>query len=185
MELHARKHVRGWTAILTILSLALVFGTVLGYVPETIFPRADPLIGVVPHVNVLISATAILTILYGVRSIRRGDVSRHRRAMLASTGLFFLFLALYLYRVSLEGPTTFSGPGWVRQYVYLPFLAVHILLAIVSLPLVYYALLLAVSTPVARLPDTPHPRVGRLAATFWVVSFLLGIGVWFMLHVLF
>lgn len=185
MQRFARDHVPGLTAVLSIVSLALVFGAVLGYIPDTALPRIDPLVAVIPHVNVVISATAIVTIVGGVRAIRRRDVETHRRRMLASAGLFALFLALYLYRISLEGPTEFTGPDVVYQYVYLPMLAVHILFAIIAVPVVYYVLLLATTRPISALPATPHARVGKVAATLWLVSFALGISVWFMLHVLF
>jgi putative membrane protein len=180
-----REHVPAATALLTLVSLALVFGAVLGYVPETLLPHVDTLVTAVPHLNAVISLAAIGTILAGVRAIRRGDVARHRVAMLTSTVLFATFLALYLYRVSLEGPTEFTGPDAIRQFLYLPVLAIHILLAIVCVPLVYYALLLAGTHSVAELPDTPHPRVGRVAATLWLVSFTLGIVVYVMLYLVF
>ena len=180
-----REHVPAVTALLTLVSLALVFGTVLGYVPETLLPHIEALVTVVPHLNAVISLAAIGTILVGVRAIRRGDVARHRAAMLASTALFAVFLALYLYRVSLEGPTEFAGSDAVRQFVYLPVLAVHILLAMVCIPFVYYALVLAGTHSVAELPDTPHPRVGRVAATLWLVSFALGIVVYALLYLVF
>jgi len=178
-----RGHLPAATALLTVLSLALVFGAVLGRLPA--LPRVDALVSVVPHANAVISATAITTILVGVRAIRRGNVARHRAAMLASTALFALFLVLYLYRVSLEGPTEFAGPDAVRRFIYLPMLAVHILLAMVCLPFVYGALLLAGTNRVTELRETPHPRVGQIGATLWLISFSLGICVYLMLHVLF
>lgn len=170
------------TSLLTVVSLALVFGAVLGYVPESLLPRNEGLIGLIPHLNAALSLAAIGTILVGVHAIRNREIARHRRAMLTSAGLFALFLALYLYRISLEGPTVFDGPDAVRQFVYLPMLAIHILLAIGCVPLVYYALLLAVTHPVEELPRTPHPRVGRVAATLWLVSFALGVTVYVLLY---
>ena len=38
--------------------------------------------------------------------------------MTTSFGLFALFLALYLYRVAVLGPTEFTGPA-VRMHAYL------------------------------------------------------------------
>jgi putative membrane protein len=92
---------------------------------------------------------------------------------------------LYLYRVSLVGPTHFAGPAWAERYLYLPILVVHMGLAIVCLPLLYYVLLLAYSHPVAELPATNHPRVGRVAAVLWLVSFALGIVVYLLLYVVY
>lgn len=185
MQAYAREHVGGLTAILSAVSLALVFGAVGGYVPERLLPRVDPLVEIIPHLNVILSVLAIGTILRGVRAIRRRDIETHRVSMLASAGLFALFLVLYLYRISLEGPTEFGGPDTIYQYVYLPMLAIHILFAIVAVPVVYYVLLLATTRPVSALTETRHARIGRVAATLWLVSFALGICIWLMLHVLF
>jgi putative membrane protein len=179
-----RERVPALTGLLTVVSLALVFGAVGGAIPTTLIPRApDTFIGLIPHVNAVISALAIGTIVTGIRAIRNGNVARHRQLMLTTFGLFAAFLVLYLYRVTLEGPTDFAGPAAVETYVYLPILAIHILLAIVAIPLVYYVLLLAVSYPVSELSRTNHPRAGKLAATLWLVSFSLGIVVYAMLYV--
>lgn len=185
MQSAVRDHVKAVTGVLTVVALALVFGAVLGAVPESVLPRVDSLIDVIPHVNAIISLGAIGTIISGVVSIKRGEIDRHRRAMIASTLLFAAFLVLYLYRVSLEGPTAFEGPDFLRQFVYLPLLGVHILLAVVCIPFVFYALLLTGVYPVTELPDTPHPRAGRIAATLWVISFALGIVVYLLLYVTF
>lgn len=183
MQLRARDRVRELTVLLSAVSLGLVFSAVGGVIPASVLPRVSPLVAAIPHVNAVVSLAAIGTITYGIVSIRRGQVASHRRAMLASLVLFVTFLVLYLYRVSLEGPTPFPGPETVYRFVYLPTLAVHILLAIVCIPLLYYVLLLALTHDPADLPETPHPRVGRVAATLWLVSFALGLVVYAMLYV--
>lgn len=185
MQSAVRKHVKVVTGVLTVVALALVFAAVLGAVPESLLPRVETLVDVIPHLNAIISFGAIGTILSGIVSIKRGEIDRHRRMMIASTLLFAGFLVLYLYRVSLEGPTAFEGPDFLRQFIYLPLLGVHVLLAIVCIPFVFYALLLAGVYPVTELPETPHPRVGRIAATLWVISFALGIVVYLLLYVAF
>jgi putative membrane protein len=58
-------------------------------------------------------------------------------------------------------------------------------LAMVSIPLVYYALLLAGTRPVNEIPATKHAKVGRVAASLWLVSFALGIVVYLLLYVLY
>ncbi|WP_135303002.1 DUF420 domain-containing protein [Haloarcula amylovorans] len=178
-----RGHVPALTGLLTVLSLALVFGAVLGAIPPRVLPRApDSILAAIPHLNAAISATAIATIVAGVRAVRNGQIQRHRRLMLTAFGLFGAFLVLYLYRITLEGPTDFAGPAAVESFIYLPLLAIHILLAIIAIPLVYYTLLLAASHPVAELSQTNHPRAGKAAAGLWLVSFSLGIVVYAMLY---
>jgi putative membrane protein len=185
MQQTLRGRVRELTALLSVVSLALVFGTAGGFVPEGLLPRVDPLVAAIPHLNAVISASALVTIAVGVRAIRRGNVARHRAAMATTTLLFLGFLALYLYRIALEGPSEFPGPETLYRFVYLPVLGIHILLAVVSIPLVYYVLLLATTRPVAAIRESPHPRIGRVAASLWGVSFALGIVVYAMLYVLF
>lgn len=185
MQQQVRNRVPELTGILSIVSLVLVFGAVLGAVPEGLLPRFDGLIEVIPHANAAISLAAIVTILLGISSIRNGDIERHRLLMLASTALFALFLVLYLYRISLEGPSAFPGPEAVRQFAYLPLLAIHILFAVICVPFVYYALLLAGTHSIAELPSTNHPRAGKIAASLWLVSFSLGFIIYLMLYVIF
>lgn len=185
MQLQARDRVRELTAILTIVSLTVVFATAGGLVPAGALPRLGALVEVIPHVNAALSAGALVTIAVGVRAIKAGEVSRHRVAMVATTVLFLTFLALYIYRIALEGPSEFPGPETVYQFVYLPTLAVHILLAVVSIPLVYYVLLIALTRPTAAIRESPHPRVGRIAASLWFLAFALGIAVYVLLYVVY
>jgi putative membrane protein len=182
----ARERVPELTVVLTVVSLALVFGAVFGAVPRAVLPRApQSVLAAIPHVNAVLSTTAIVTILAGVRFVRRGDVSRHRAAMMTSLGLFVAFLVLYLYKVTLEGTTEFPGPAGVEQFVYLPTLAIHVLLAVVCIPLLYYVVLLAVTRSVEEIRRTRHREIGRVAAVLWLVSFALGDVVYLLLYVVY
>lgn len=182
----AREHSLGVAGILSAVALGLVFAVVGGVVPSTILPRApSSVLAAIPTINAVISLAAIATITLGVRAARRRDFETHRRYMGASTGLFGTFLALYLYRLTLLGTTDFGGPATVERFVYLPVLAVHILLAIVCVPLVVYVLTLAATRPIADLFDTAHRRVGRIAAGLWLVSFGLGVVVYVLLYLVY
>jgi len=184
--MNVRRHVPALTGFLSVAALALVFAAALRVIPIWLLPRApEVVVRAIPHVNAVVSLAAIGTLVAGVRAIRRGDVARHRTAMLATTGLFALFLVAYLYRVALEGPTSFAGPAVVAQFLYYPLLGIHILLAIVAVPLVIYVLLLALTHTVDELPETRHPKVGRVAAALWLVSFVLGVVVYLLLYVVY
>jgi putative membrane protein len=183
MSVEVRDHVPGIAAVLSAVSLGLVFAAAGGVVPSSLLPRApDGVVDAIPHINAAISLLAIGTIGYGWRAIRRGNVTRHRAAMGAAFLLFGLFLGLYLYRVALLGPQEFPGPATLERFVYLPVLAIHILLAIVCVPLLYYVLLLALTRPVEEIPLTDHPRFGRITAALWLVSFALGVVVYTLLY---
>jgi putative membrane protein len=186
MQLQARDRVPELTGLLSVVSLALVFGAALNLIPAAALPTAPEWVfTAIPHVNAVISVAAIGTIVAGVRAIRRGDVARHRQAMLTTLGLFACFLVLYLYKVAVKGATPFEGPAVVDQFVYLPLLAVHVLLAIVCIPLLYYVLLVALTRPVAEIRESLHPRIGRVAAALWLLSFALGTVVYLLLYVLY
>lgn len=185
METRLRRRIPLMTGLLTVVSLAAVVAAVRQLVPEILLPRVPhTVLNAIPHVNAVLSAMAIATIVHGWRSIRAGRVRSHRRAMIASVVLFFSFLGLYLLRVAIEGPNPFGGPEWLKLWIYYPVLGIHMLLAIVCLPLLYYVLLYAITHDPSELGDTPHPRVGRVAASLWLVSFALGIVVYLMLYVL-
>lgn len=181
-----REHVREAAAVLSLVSLGLVFAAAGRQIPPGLLPGApEAFLDAIPHLNAAISLAAVATISLGWRAIRRGRVDRHRKLMVASAGLFATFLALYLYRVVLLGPHPFPGGDAVYLYVYLPLLAVHVLLAVVCVPLLYYVGLLAATRSVPELRESPHPRVGRVAAALWLVSFSLGIVVYLLLYVVY
>ena len=186
MNLRAGDRVPELAALLSVVSLAAVLGAVGGVIPASVLPRApESVIDAIPHVNAVLSTAALVTIPLAVRAVRRGRIRRHRALMLTTLGLFAAFLVLYLYRITVRGTTAFGGPDAVYRVVYLPTLGIHILLAIVCVPLLYYVALLAATRPVSELRGSLHPRVGRVAAALWFVSFLLGDVVYLLLYVVY
>ena len=183
MAVEPRNHVPLLAGVLSAVSLALVFGAVLGALPVGALPRADDaLLAAIPHLNAGISLAAVPTIVSGWLWIRAGRVHRHRAAMISASILFAAFLVLYLYKVAISGPTEFPGPATIYRFVYLPLLAVHVLLAVVCIPLLYYVLLIGLTHPIPEIPRTRHPAVGRVAASLWLVSFGLGLVVYLLLY---
>ncbi len=181
MKALVRAHPLAVSALLSIVALGLVFGAVLGVLPVEALPRAsEGFLDAIPTSRAL---------AHGARSrsewARTQKIARHRAAMGGSAGLFAAFLALYLYRISLVGTKSFPGPAMVESYVYLPLLAVHMVLAIVCVPLVIYVLVLAGVHSNSELARTNHPRVGRIAAPLWLVSFTLGVVVYLLLYVVY
>lgn len=180
------RQVRGVSAVVGVAALAIVFATAAGLVPADSLPHAaDTVLDAIPHINAVLSLIAIPTILYGWGAIRRNNITRHRYAMVSGFGLFVTFLVLYLYKVALEGPTRFDGPATVDSFVYVPVLAIHIVLAIVCVPLLVYVLVLGLTQPIPQLRDSDHPRIGRIAAPLWITSFALGLVVYVLLYVLY
>lgn len=183
MAAEPRTNVPGIAAILSAVSLGLVFGAATRTIPSAVLPRApDAVLRAIPHANVGISVLAIGVIGYGWNAARHRRIRRHRTAMVTGFGLFATFLVLYLYKVALEGPTAFVGPIVIERFVYLPVLAIHVALAVVCVPLLWYVLLLGLTHPVSEIPLTRHPSLGRIAASLWLLSFALGIVVYLLLY---
>ncbi|MEF8757746.1 MAG: DUF420 domain-containing protein, partial [Halobacteriales archaeon] len=54
---------------------------------------------------------------------------------------------------------------------------------IVAVPVVLYALILGLThTPAELRNETPHRRIGRIAAGTWIVSLVLGVVTYVMLN---
>ncbi len=180
------EHVVLVTLVLSAVSLALVFGAAMQRIPADLLPMAPAWVfELIPHANVILSISALGAMTRGYLAINRRDIEQHRRSMLIAFGAFGIFLALYLYKVAVEGTATFPGPETVHLYVYLPLLIVHIGLAIICLPLLFYVLLLALTRPIAAIPETHHAKVARPALLLWAISFILGITVYLQLYVIF
>jgi putative membrane protein len=181
-----RDNVREATAVLGTISLALVFAAAGQRIPTALLPEApDAVLDAIPHLNAAISLLAIGTIAAGWREIRRGRIDRHKKLMGASTLLFASFLVLYLYRVAVLGRHGVPGPDAVYTFVFLPLLAIHILLAMVCVPLLWFVGLLAATRSIPEIRESPHAKIGRIAAALWLVSFSLGVIVYLLLYVVY
>lgn len=170
--------------------MAAAVYVVLGYAlsgrpPASLPPVLARLVALAPHLIAVINASALIVLLRGRTAIRAGRVALHRRLMLTAAVLISAFLVLYVMRVALGGTKAFPGPPAVRLYLYLPLLAIHVLLSIASVPLVVYNLLIGLTRPVGAIGATGHPRVGRAAVALWSVSLALGIVVYVMLNLLY
>ncbi|SFF94778.1 putative membrane protein [Halopelagius inordinatus] len=181
-----KEHPAAVTAVLSVVGYALVVGTFLGYVPGTVFPDLS-----LAEVNLLSDAIAavnalnVLVIAAGWRWIRRDDVKKHAAAMVGSFALILVFLVMYLTKIGGGGTKEFVGPAFV-YYPYLAMLAIHIVLSIVAVPVVLYALVLGLThSPDELRRDTPHRRVGRIAAGSWLLSLSLGVVTYLLLNHLF
>jgi putative membrane protein len=175
--------------VVAVLLAAVVY-TVLGYAltgepPASAPPSLGRFLALAPHLIAIVNATALACLLLGWRAIRRRQIPVHRAYMLAAAALISIFLVLYVTRVALGGTKAFAGPAALRAYVYLPMLAVHILLSILSVPPVIYNVLVGLTRDPAAVRLTAHPRAGRVAVALWSLSLLLGLGVYLLLNVLF
>lgn len=178
-----KEHPAAATVVLSIVGYALVVGTFLGFVPANVFPDLT-----LEQVNLLSDAIAVvntlnvLVIASGWRWIRRNEVRKHKLAMSTSFVLILVFLVMYLTKIGGGGTKEFVGPAYA-YYPYLAMLAIHIILSIVSVPVVLYALILGISHSEHELrTETPHRKIGRIAAASWLLSLTLGVVTYLLLN---
>lgn len=178
---YAREHDLGTAILLSIVGYGVVIGTFADAFP---YPEVSlDTVNSMSHMIAVVNTAALITILYGWYSIRKGNVRQHKRAMLSAFSLILLFLVIYLFKIGGGGTKEFVGPTFVRNYIYLPMLAVHLILSIVSVPVVIYAVVLGLThSPDELRNETPHKRVGRIAAFSWGLSLFLGVVTYFLLN---
>lgn len=177
--------VLGLTGVLTVVGYGLVLGTL--YVGLPIYPELDlGTVNALSHAIAVVNAAATTCLVLGWYQIRQGNVSLHRKLMGTAFGLILVFLVLYLLKTGGGGTKEIALSPGVIYYSYLAMLAIHVLLSIVSVPVVLYAILLGVThTPRELREETPHRRIGRIAASAWIVSLTLGIVTYLLLNVVY
>lgn len=176
----ARGNPAGLAAVLSAIGYVLVGGALYGFLP--LFPPlSDATVNLFSHLIAVVNAGALTALLLGYRFIRRGEVRKHRAAMLTAFGLILLFLVLYLWKTGGGFEKAIVAPDLVTL-VYLGMLGIHIGLSVLAVPVVLYAVILGLTHDPSELPETAHPRIGRVAVAAWGLSLALGILTYLLLN---
>jgi putative membrane protein len=129
-----------------------------------------------PPLNTALIVISGLFLLLGYYFIRRGEIARHRGAMLTATVFAGLFLVVYIARYFLMQPKIFAGEGWVRA-VYLVILISHTVLAVAVGPLALVTLRRALRQQYRR-----HRQIARVTLPIWLYVVVTGWTVYLMLN---
>ena len=176
----AKAHPLAVTAVLSLVGYVLVVGTFARIFP--FFPElTDETVIVLGDAIAVVNAAALLTILAGLRYIRRGEVRKHRAAMLTAFTLILLFLVMYLLKIGGGFEKSILAEGPV-QWAYFVMLGIHIVLSAVSVPVVIHAVVLGLTHTPSELRNTAHARVGRIAVAAWTLSLFLGLVTYVLLN---
>jgi putative membrane protein len=169
----ARNHPRAIAALLTVVGYVVVVGTLyadLGIYPEI----SESTVDLLAHAISVVNAATIGWLVAGVYWIKRGEIEKHRAAMISAFGLILLFLVMYLLKTGGGGRKEIVAGAPLRS-LYLGSLGVHIVLSVLAVPFVLYAITLGLTHTPAELRQTAHATVGRIAVTAWLVSLVLGL----------
>ena len=134
-----------------------------------------------PLLNACLNGISAALLLAGLLFIRRGYRDAHRRCMAAAFAVSCVFLGSYLYHkiVVVGGVNTpFRGPAGLRPF-YLAFLASHVLLAILIVPMALRTGWLGWKGHLER-----HRALARWTWPLWMYVSVTGVMVYAILYVI-
>jgi putative membrane protein len=129
-----------------------------------------------PALNALLNGFSAMALLIGFTFIRARRIAAHRAAMIAAFLFSTLFLVSYILHHYLHGDVRYPVHAALRS-VYLPVLASHIILAVVTLPLVLVTFFFSLS---GRFPQ--HRKVARWTFPLWLYVSVTGVFTYAMLR---
>lgn len=181
-------HPRSVTAAVTVAGYLVVGASFANLIP---FPQLSTgMVNLFSDVIAVVNSVALIVLLSGVWFVRNGRIDSHRRAMLTAFALILVFLFLYVWKqaggftksiVVHQGQFLAEYAGLVTS-AYVGMLAIHIVLSVLAVPFVVHAVVLGITQPIQRLPETLHPTVGKIAVATWATSLFLGIVTYVMLN---
>lgn len=128
-----------------------------------------------PRLNALLNASAFTCLFVSLRSIRRGQVARHKALNTAALALSALFLVSYVTFHLLTESTKFGGEGAIRT-VYFIILVSHILLSAAIVPLALFSYARGLMGDIQR-----HRRIARITMPMWLYVTATGVIVYLMI----
>ena len=132
-----------------------------------------------PAVNATLNATSAIFLTTGYVCIRRGNITLHKRCMLAALTSSVLFLTCYVIYHANTGSRPFPGTGIART-VYFAILISHVLLAVTIVPLA-----LMTASRGLRAQYERHVRIARWTLPLWLYVSVTGVVIYMMLYQLY
>jgi putative membrane protein len=126
------------------------------------------------HVNAALNAATMVFLGVGLWFIFRGERQRHRASMLAAFVVSVAFMISYLIYHFNAGLAKFGGEGVIRP-IYFTILIVHVVAAVVIVPLVPITLSRALAGRFDR-----HRKIARWTWPLWMYVALSGVVVYVM-----
>jgi uncharacterized membrane protein YozB (DUF420 family) len=129
-----------------------------------------------PAVNATLNATSAILLVLGWLAVKRQEIERHRRLMIAAAIVSAAFLGCYLVYHSQVGSVRFTATGLPRT-IYFAILITHTILAAAIVPLVLRTLWLGL-----KRRDDRHRRIARWTFPLWLYVSVTGVVIYLMLY---
>lgn len=128
-----------------------------------------------PPIYAVINAITALVLIVAVRAIKNRNRRLHEKLMKTAIGLSILFLILYIaYHLTTEA-TKFEGQGMIR-YIYFFLLISHIVLSVVTIPLVLVSYVRALNEQFDQ-----HKKLTKYTFPIWLYVAVTGVIVYLMI----
>jgi len=129
-----------------------------------------------PALNAILNGLSATALLIGFTFIRAHRIKSHRAAMVTAFIFSTLFLISYIAHHALHGDVRYPAHAALRS-IYLPLLTTHIVLAIVTLPMVLVTFFFSLS---GRIPQ--HRKIARWTFPLWLYVSVTGVITYVMLR---
>ena len=165
-----------WLRIICIISFVITLAVaffILGPRPDGMEGMLD--VSILPHVNALLNSACTILLLVALWFIKRKEIERHKKSMLAAFGFSMLFLVSYvIYHWFKAGPKLYIGDF---SSIYYFILLTHIVLAMVIIPLALITLYRGWNMQVGK-----HKRIARITYPIWLYVSITGVAIYLMLY---
>jgi putative membrane protein len=128
-----------------------------------------------PPIYATINAITAIILVVAVIAIKNGNRKRHERLMKSAIALSIAFLVLYIVYHLTTDATKFGGVGVIR-YVYFFILITHIVLSIVTIPMVLVSYVRALNEQFDS-----HKKLTKYTFPIWLYVTISGVLVYFMI----
>jgi putative membrane protein len=159
--------------ILTISVAASLFLFWLIYIHPALAASTD--YAFLPALNAVFNGLAATALLIGFTFIRARRIAAHRASMITAFAFSTFFLVGYILHHALHGDVRYPIHAEFRTF-YLWLLASHIILAVVTLPLVLVTFFFSLT---GRFPQ--HKKVARWTFPLWLYVSVTGVITYVML----
>ena len=153
---------------LTIVAIIIILAA--NYIPRS---TSDTLFGIkltfLPLLNAVLNGITFLLLVGALVTIKKKNITAHRRFIYAAFSLTFIFLVSYLIYHSMVASTTFGGVGMIR-YIYYVILISHIILASALIPLALITLARGLN-----MEKEKHRKIARWTMPIWLYVSLTGV----------
>jgi uncharacterized membrane protein YozB (DUF420 family) len=129
-----------------------------------------------PAVNATLNAISGVLLIIAYAFIRKRQIDRHRKTMIAAFVASSLFLVCYIVYHAQVGSVRFTRQGIVRP-IYFTILITHVTLAAVVLPMAVVTLSRGLKARYAQ-----HRRIARWTLPIWLYVSVTGVLVYVLLY---